>query len=320
MTLRDQEPLDVCDLAPQREQFLRDVLAGLRSARKTLGCKYFYDADGSRLFDRICELPEYYLTRTEHLILTSYANDICDALGETCLLVEFGSGSSLKTRIVLDHLRNPAAYLPIDISRSALSEASISLSERYPDLRIHPICADYTQQLALPNLPCRRKVIFFPGSTIGNFEPHEAVRFLRRCRAMAGPGSALLIGVDLKKDPAILHAAYNDAAGVTAQFNLNLLIRINAELGGNFDPARFAHYAYYNPRLGRIEMHLLSLRNQCVRIGHERIDFAEGESIFTESSYKYTIFDFENLASEAGYHLERAWLDPHRLFSVQYFL
>jgi dimethylhistidine N-methyltransferase len=220
MTLHDQQPLDVCDLAPQREQFLRDVLAGLRSARKTLPCKYFYDADGSRLFDRICELPEYYLTRTEQTILTSYANDICDALGEDCLLIEFGSGSSLKTRIVLDHLHNPAGYLPIDISRSALAEAALSLSARYPHLLIRPVCADYTTPLALPNFQARRNVVFFPGSTIGNFEPDEAVRFLRRCRAMAGSGSALLIGVDLKKDPAILHAAYNDAAGVTAQFNL----------------------------------------------------------------------------------------------------
>jgi len=320
MTLHDPPPLELHDVSPQREQFRADVVAGLRLARKQLPCKYFYDARGSELFDQICELPEYYLTRTELAILTRHADDICRNLGDNCLLIEFGSGSSTKTRIVLDHLVRPAAYVPIDISRSALLEASQQMCRRYPKLRVSPVCADYTKQLALPAIAARRNVVFFPGSTIGNFEPSEAMQFLRRARAMAGPASGLLIGVDLKKDPAVLHAAYNDAQNVTAEFNLNLLSRINRELNANFDVARFAHYAYFNPRLGRIEMHLLSLRDQAVRIGRERVGFKEGESIFTESSYKYTIADFEQLAVEAGYRLERAWLDEKRNFSVQYFV
>ena len=320
MTLYDP-PLKVHDLSPQREHFRDDVLAGLRLARKQLPCKYFYDARGSRLFEEICELDEYYLTRTELSILLRHAEDICGTIGEEVLLIEFGSGSSIKTRVLLDHLRDPAGYVPIDISRSALIAASRRLSSKYRALKVIPVCADYTAHVTLPAaIEARRNVVFFPGSTIGNFEPDQATQFLRRVREMAGNDSGLLIGVDLKKDPAILHAAYNDAAGVTAQFNLNILERINRELDGDFDTARFAHYACYNPRLGRIEMHLISLRDQLVHIDSDRIEFREGESVFTENSYKYTMSEFEQLASEAGYRLERAWIDEKRLFSVQYFV
>ncbi len=319
MTLHNPLSMGLQDLSPQREVFRAEVLAGLRSARKQLPCKYFYDERGSSLFEQICDLPEYYLTRSEFSILQRYARDISGVLGEGCLLVEFGSGSSLKTRMVLDHLSDPVGYVPIDISRSALVEASKGLRGRYRGLKVAPMCADYTTQLTLPRIEARKNVVFFPGSTIGNFEPADATRFLRRARQMAGPGSGLLIGVDLKKHPRVLHAAYNDAAGVTAKFNLNLLERIDRELCGNFGAGRFGHYAYYNPRLGRIEMHLISMREQEVRIGDQRIGFKEGESVFTESSYKYTIADFEQMAGEAGYRLERTWLDERRWFSVQYY-
>jgi dimethylhistidine N-methyltransferase len=221
--------------------------------------------------------------------------------------------------LLLDHLKDPAAYVPLDISREHLLEASQRLSERYPGLQVQPVCADYTSRFALPDaIDALRTVIYFPGSTIGNFEPHDARAFLIAAAQRAAAGGGLLIGVDLKKDPGTLHAAYNDAAGVTAAFNLNLLTRINRELDGSFDLAQFAHYAFYNPRLGRIEMHLASRCAQTVTVGSEFFDFRDCETIFTESSYKYTSIEFESLAAASGWCVEKTWIDDQRMFSVQY--
>jgi dimethylhistidine N-methyltransferase len=251
-----------------------------------------------------------------------HAPQMAGLLGPECLLIEFGSGSSLKTRLLLDHLRQPAGYVPVDISRGHLLRAARALAAAYPDVRIMPVCADYTYPLRLPPaaVGVERKVVYFPGSTIGNFAPEEARVFLLRARELTGAAGGLLIGVDLKKDPRILHAAYNDSAGVTAEFNLNLLARINRELAGDFDLERFAHYAFYHPSPGRIEMHLVSLADQTVRVAGETFSFNRGESIFTESSWKYTVEEFRRLAAQAGYRLQQVWTDEERLFSVQLFV
>lgn len=307
------------DFAPARDDFRSQVLHGLRQTRKQIPCKFFYDRRGSQLFDQICELPEYYPTRTEVGIMTRHAAEMADVLGPRCRVVEYGSGSSTKTRLLLDHLDDPAAYVPLDISREHLLEASGRLAERYPGLQVQPVCADYTSRFALPDvIDARRTVIYFPGSTIGNFEPHDAREFLIAAAQRAGAGGGLLIGVDLKKDPVTLHAAYNDSAGVTAAFNLNLLTRINRELDGTFDLAQFAHYAFYHPRLGRIEMHLASRCVQTVMVGSSFFDFRDGETLFTESSYKYTLIEFASLAAASGWQVEKTWIDDQRMFSVQY--
>jgi dimethylhistidine N-methyltransferase len=300
--------------------FGRAVLSGLRQLRKTLPCKFLYDETGSRLFDRICELEEYYLSRCEMMILRRCARQIAGLVGEGALLVEYGSGAGVKTRILLDHLDGLAGYVPIDISRAHLLRASRALAAAYPQVRVMPLCADYTGPIDLPSPGRRvtRKVVWFPGSSIGNFEPQEARRFLARARELAGRGGGLLIGVDLKKDPRRLHAAYNDAQGITAAFNLNLLQRINRELQGNFILDRFAHYAFYNPRQGRMEMHLLSLGEQEVRVAGQRFFFADGETIFTESSYKYSIEEFTLIADDAGWRTRQVWTDSERLFSAHY--
>jgi dimethylhistidine N-methyltransferase len=234
-------------------------------------------------------------------------------------VVEFGSGSGLKTGLVLRALVDPAGYVPIDISRPALAETAARLAAEHPSLDVLPICADFTEEIELPN-PSRRPegtMAFFPGSTIGNFRPREARKLLRRIRSICGRGSSLLVGVDLKKDPVLLHAAYIDATGLTAQFNRNLLARIDRELEADFDPGRFSHYAFYHPAAGRVEMHLVSDDAQEVRVAGERFVFRRGESIFTESSYKYTLEEFRRLAAEGLYHRRRVWLDPEGLFSVQ---
>ena len=309
------------DYEPKADNFLADVIDGLSQPRKRLSCKYFYDLAGSTLFDQICELPEYYPTRTELSITEKYADDIAEAVGPGALLVEYGSGTSTKTCILLDHLRHPTGYVPIDISRGHLLRSARQLQRLYPQLHIAPVCADYTAPFELPTLatPAESVVAYFPGSTIGNFEPAEALAFLQNIRRLCGPGSSLLIGVDLKKDPAKLHAAYNDAAGVTAEFNLNILKRINRELGGTFDEAGFAHYAPFNPTLGRMEMHLVSLRQQQVTVGGRTFAFETGESIHTESCLKYTLGQFESLAADAGYTRRQVWTDESALFSVQLF-
>jgi len=303
-----------------QEEVRAGLLHGLRQQRKRIACKFLYDARGSALFERICQLPEYYPTRTEHGILARHAQAIADLAGPECLLVEYGSGSSTKTRLLLDRLARPAAYVPVDISRDCLFATAGRLGVDYPHLTVLPVCADYTRRFALPPVPrrWRRTVAFFPGSTIGNFTPLQAVGFLRQMRATIGPAGGVVIGVDLKKDPRILHAAYNDAAGVTAAFNLNLLVRCNRELGGNFVLDQFAHYACYNALVGRIEMHLVSLRGQTVTIAGERMALAAGETIFTESSYKYSVEQFAGLARRAGFRVAQVWRDPQELFSVQY--
>jgi dimethylhistidine N-methyltransferase len=305
--------------AVERCSFIEDLLRGLSETPKRIDCKYFYDKRGSELFDEICELPVYYPTRTEVSIMRRYGEEMAAAVGERCLLMEYGSGSSLKTRILLDRLRKPVGYVPIDISREHLIEASGRIRANYPALPVHPLWADYTTGVILPRVSeAARRVAFFPGSTISNFEPEDAVRFLRRVRTTCGRGGGLLIGVDIKKDPNLLHAAYNDASGITARFNLNVLARANREAGATFDVASFMHYAFYNAIFGRIEMHLVSRREQTVRIGKRLIQFREGEAILTEYSYKYTPAEFAELAQQAGYRVDRVWIDENRLFTVQY--
>jgi dimethylhistidine N-methyltransferase len=296
------------------------VLDGLRRPRKELPCKYFYDARGSELFERICGLGEYYPTRCELEILERYAGEMADAAGRGCVLIEYGSGSSRKTRLLLDRLREPAAYVPVDISAEHLARSAAALSRRYPGLAVLPVAVDFTGPFTLPPLPspAGRRAVYFSGSTIGNFRPPAAVRLVAGMARLAGPGGGLLIAADLKKDAAILEPAYNDRLGVTAAFNLNLLARINRELGADFDLSRFRHLAFYNARRGRIEMHLVSLADQAVRIDGEVISFAEGERVRTEYSYKYGPDDFRALAARVGLRVEHVWTDARGLFSVQW--
>ncbi len=312
------EPL-LTDYEPAVSDFRAEVLQGLSQPRKRLPCKFFYDQRGSQLFDRICELDEYYPTRTELRITSVNAKSIARRIGPDCLLVEYGSGSSLKTRVLLDHLQTMAGYVPIDISREHLMTSARSLAVRYPQIQISPVCADYTTAFELPVSKTNRSnvVAYFPGSTIGNFEPADAANFLRSIRESCGAGSGLLIGVDLKKDPVRLHTAYNDSKGVTAEFNLNLLHRINRELGGNFQTDAFAHYAPFFPSTGRMEMHLVSLAEQSVSIAGRSFSFEVGESIHSESCCKYTLPQFETLAASAGYRVRNVWTDEQKLFSLQ---
>ncbi len=307
------------DLEPTVEEFRDAVFRGLGNMPKTLPCKFFYDAQGSRLFDRICELPEYYPTRTECALLAARAEDIAACVGPQVELIEFGSGAGVKIRLLLAALIDPAAYVPVDISRDHLMLAAGTLARDFPDLRVAPVCADYSNPFALPHLPGlfpERRVGFFPGSTIGNFTPEEATDFLRGAARLLGPGSMMIVGVDLPKDPAILHAAYDDPAGVTAAFNLNLLRRINRELDADFDIGAFAHEARWNRPASRVEMHLISRTAQTVRVGGRRFDFRTGESIHTENSYKFGIDAFARLARAAGYAKVATWTDPAALFSV----
>jgi dimethylhistidine N-methyltransferase len=308
------------DLEPTAAQFRAAVLDGLAQPHKRLPCKFFYDAEGSRLFDEICQLPEYYPTRTELAILEARAGELAARLGRRVRLVEFGSGAGYKVRLLLRTLAAPAAYVPVDISRSQLLGAATSLARDFPALHIAPVCADYTQPFDLPASTAeiaRTTAGFFPGSTIGNFNPAQAETFLAQSRALLGPGAWMIVGVDLHKDTAVLNAAYNDAVGVTAAFNLNLLRRINRELDGGFDLQAFRHHAFYNEAERRIEMHLVSLRDQSVRIGDAAaIGFAAGETIHTEDSYKYEIADFQRLAARAGFAPVEAWTDRERLFAI----
>jgi dimethylhistidine N-methyltransferase len=300
-----------------REGFRSAVLAGLASAPRAIPARFLYDARGSALFDAICELPEYYLTRTETAILSRSASEIAQRAGPGCALVEFGSGSSVKSRLLLDAMPDLDAYVPIDISREHLDETAARLRRDYPKLRVEPVSADY---MALDSLPAfingARRIGFFPGSTIGNLTPEEATAFLRRARRLLRDDGALILGVDLKKDPQRLHDAYNDAAGVTAQFTLNLLRRMNRELDATFDLAAFAHEAFYNSIEGRIEIYFRSLRPQTVTVSGRRFAFAAGERIHTEYSYKYDDDGIAALAASGGFAIAKAWTDPERLFAV----
>ena len=303
---------------PRAAGFSEDVLAGLALPQKSIPPKYFYDEQGCRLFEAICELPEYYLTRTEMAILRGNIAEIAQFVGPDAELIEFGSGVQAKTRILIQALQTQL-YVPIDIAIDTLRTSSSELARRFPFLNIVGICADHTRPIALPEfagVPIRRKMIFFPGSTIGNFTPAEALVFLRQARKMAGAGGVLLIGVDLKKDKATLDAAYADSGGVTEQFNLNLLHRINRELAADFQVKRFRHKAFYDPILGRVEMHLESLYSQFVHVAGQRFDFAPGETVHTEISCKYSIAEFQELGKRAGFTPEKVWIDPEQLFSV----
>jgi L-histidine Nalpha-methyltransferase len=309
------------DLAPGEESFRDAVLAGLGRASKRIPCKFFYDARGSALFEEICRLPEYYPTRTEIAILEDYSSDIAAQMGPHCRLIEFGSGASQKVRLLLQALERPAAYVPVDISREHLRDAATGLAEDFPSVPVIAVCADYTRPFPLPPLPGAggKRVGFFPGSTIGNFEPDPAVAFLANYARILGPGGEMLIGVDLKKETDILEAAYNDRAGVTAAFNLNLLERINRELDGDLDMDRFEHLAFYSSAEGRVEIYIRSLANQAARIAGKRFDFAKNELIHTEYSYKYSVEEFRSLAARAGFRPVDTWTDPAELFSVHYF-
>jgi dimethylhistidine N-methyltransferase len=306
---------------PEADDFRGDVRRGLAATPKQLPCKYLYDATGSRLFDRICELEEYYPTRTEQAIMDDALDEICALLGAECLLVEFGSGSSMKTRALLERLERPAGYVPIDISREHLLKAADALQQDFPHIPLHPVWADYTADVSLPREAAGHphRVVYFPGSTIGNFLPDAARAFLGKIATFAGSEGGLLVGVDLKKDPAVLERAYDDAEGVTAAFNLNLLARMNRELGATFPVERFEHRAVYDEAAGRVEMHLVSLDARDVALGDgTTASFAARESIWTECSHKYTVEEFAALAAQAGFEVSRVWTDPESRFSVQY--
>jgi len=298
--------------------FLDDVLAGLAAPRKAIPAKYFYDWRGSKLFEAICELPEYYPTRTEIAIMQRHVDEIVRVLGRDTQLVEYGSGASLKTRLLIERAR-PSLYVPIDISEPQLRNACMELAQLFPWLNINAVVADFTRPFKLPEfvgVPIRRKAVYFPGSTIGNFTPGEAREFLKGVHGLIGPGGMLVVGVDLKKEKRILDAAYDDARGVTAEFNLNLLARINRELGGDFQVQRFRHKAFYDPAKGWVEMHLESLYQQLVHIAGRRFEFKPGETIHTEISCKYTVTEFQDLARGARFHPEQVWTDPANLFAV----
>lgn len=300
-----------------REDFRRAVLAGLGSSPRAIPAKFLYDARGSALFDSICEQPEYYPTRTETAILRGCADDIARLARPGCALVEYGSGSSVKTRLLLEAMRDLHAYVPIDISREHLDATARLLREDYPRLRVDPVSGDYMTLDALPPaIDGARRIGFFPGSTIGNLTPEEAVLFLRRARRLLGSDGALILGIDLKKDPQRLHDAYNDAAGVTAQFTLNLLRRMNRELEASFDLSAFAHEAFYNQAAGRIEIYFRSLRDQTVTVAGRRFTFGEGQRVHTEYSYKYDDASIAELARRGGFSIAHTWTDPARLFAV----
>jgi dimethylhistidine N-methyltransferase len=306
---------------PGTSELLSDIIAGLSSDPRTLPCKYFYDERGAALFRKICELPEYYITRTEIDILDKHRAEIASQLGPNIELIGLGTGAGTKTRILIEALKRPAAYIPVDISEKQLRKSTAFFGKIFADLEILPVCADYLQPVVLPSPRHKpaRNVVYFPGSTIGNFEPKEALEFLRRIANVSGRGGGLLIGVDLQKDQSVIEAAYNDSAGVTAQFNLNLLARLNREVGADFDLRQWRHRAIYNSETGRIEMYLISLPDQTVHIGDRGFHFRAGEKILTEHSYKHTPERFIALAGQAGFDFVKLWTDDARLFGVFYF-
>lgn len=306
----------------QYPAFLMDVIEGLGKTQKEIPCKYFYDERGSILFTEICQTAEYYITRTELQLLNKVLPDISARIGPQATVIEYGSGEGRKIRDLLHALQNPSAYMPIDISAEILFDAARRLKREFPSLAIHPMVADYTAQITLPEEIAGnrdgKRVVFFPGSTLSNFTPPEAARFLRNIRQFLQPGDGFLLGVDLIKSPNRLHHAYNDYDGVTAEFNLNLLRRINRELDANFKIHQFEHYAFFNPRYSRIEMHLVSLTDQVVKIGRHQFSFRAGETIHTENSYKYSIDSIARLGQDTGFEREQVWTDEEKLFSVHY--
>lgn len=296
-----------------------DVLEGLARAQKALSPKYFYDQRGSHLFEDITRLPEYYLTRTEDSIMNAFLDEMAERIGPDAAVIEFGSGTGEKIRRLLKHLHSPVACVPVEISRNHLMVSAHSLAADHPQLEVIAICADFTRPFTLPRIHgARRNLVFFPGSTIGNFAPDEAISLLKVMRQVAGENGGLLIGADLVKDAQVLEAAYNDSQGITAAFNLNLLRRINRELQADFDLDAFRHLAIYNQADRRIEMYLVSQKTQQVRIDGHRFDFAEGERILTEYSHKYTLGSFAEMVATAGFKVAQTWTDPQAYFSVQY--
>ncbi len=306
--------------ASPRQIMENEILAGLGESPKRLPSKYFYDERGSLLFEDITRLDEYYLTRTEQSIMDDHVGEMVECLGEDCMLIEYGSGSSLKTRTLLAHLKRPAAYVPIDISGEYLHDSAEALSALFPGLPILPVCADYTAEFSLPIDAAEhsRCVVYFPGSTIGNFTPKEARSFLRHIAAVVGSGGGLLVGVDLRKDADTLEAAYDDKDGITAAFNKNILLNINNVLGTAIDVDLFEHRAVFNPDQSRVEMHLVSRVNQCIDVGGVPVAIREREAIVTEYSYKYELDAFAGLAAEAGLEVMRVWMDEAEHFSIQY--
>jgi len=317
------QPQSQRGLTEQQSRYYNDldeIITGLSEPQKRLSPKFFYDERGSELFEKITGLPEYYLTDTELAIMRRNIGEIADRIGRHASLIEFGSGSSLKIRLLLERLHEPAAYVPVDISRDYLVGVAEGLARDYPEVEVLPVAADFTHPFELPDprIPPVKNVVFFPGSTIGNFGQDDALELMKVMHHEAGDGGALLIGADLQKDEDILHAAYNDAEGITAEFNRNILRRINREFGANFELAAFHHEAVYNADAGRIEMYLESLKPQTVSVGGEKFEFERGERILTEHSHKYTLDGFSDMAAEAGFDVERVWTDEQEWFSVQY--
>ncbi len=320
MTIKDKDNDDIqfYDFHPTPTDFFGEVLDGLMNEKKFIPPKFFYNEKGSKIFDAICESPEYYPTRTEIEILQNNAAEISKYIDADCLLIEPGSGSSQKVRLLLDTLK-PSVYMPMDISKDYLIQIAKDISTEYRWLDVHAACIDYTDKIKLPyNLDDVHKVAFFPGSSIGNFEPSDAIKFLENIADIVKPGGGILIGVDLKKNSDVLNAAYNDSTGATADFNLNLLTRINEELDADFDLNNFEHSAYYNDTKGRVEMHLKSKKHQTVSVADKDISFLENETIHTENSYKYTLHEFQDLLRAAGFEPLRVWTDDNDLFSVHY--
>jgi len=315
--LSTEERVRVVDLHPKLGDLRQEAIEGLGRSQKALPCKYFYDALGARLFEAITELPEYYPTRTEIAIMSRADHEMAEAIGSHATLVEFGSGVGLKTQKLLDALIDPSGCVLIDISRAALEASAHQLADRYEDMEVIGVCADYTQPLRLPrpHRPSARTVAFFPGSTIGNFTHDEAVRFLERVAELVGQSGGLLVGIDRKKDPKVIEDAYNDSLGVTAAFNLNILRRLN-ESGADFDLSKFRHHAPYVENEGRIEMRLVSEVEQSVRIGSASVALSAGEHIVTEHSHKYDLDQFEEMARAAGFRLTKQWSDERDWFSV----
>jgi L-histidine N-alpha-methyltransferase len=306
--------------AQANNELVSQVVAGLKKPQKELSPVWFYDERGSFLFDQICELPEYYLTRAEAEIMRQHAADMAQYVGRDAAIVELGSGTSLKTRLLLDQIEMPATYVPVDIAREHLLDAAATIARDYPDLRVVPICADFTASFDLPPYitSASRRVVYFPGSTIGNFAPSQARALLASVRRLIGTSGGLLIGVDLRKDPHVLRRAYNDEAGVTAEFNINMLRHLNRELGADFDLKSFEHAAVWVDDKSRIEMHLISKSDQRVHIGDTEIQLRRGEHIRTEYSHKYTLDSFADLAAAADLCVERVWMDAEQRFSVQW--
>lgn len=315
-------PSEFINHAPSTSTVLKEVLAGLSKSQKALPPKLLYDKRGSEIFEKICLLKEYYPTRAETEILKNHAIDICKMIGEESVVIEPGSGAGDKIRHLLPHLRNPKAYVPIEISKEILLRMTDEFTDEFPNLKVIPVCADFNQPIELPlTLESERakKVVFFPGSTIGNFNPHEAIAFLKNMAKLVGHGGGLVIGVDMKKAPEIFQLAYDDPHGVTADFNLNLLERLNRETSASFDTRNFAHEAKYDEKLGRVEMHLVSKISQLVRVNETVFRFKEGETIHTESSYKYTVDEFSELGAKAGWEIKKFWKNKENQFCVYYF-